>query len=241
MTHASPVAAFETIGSYGGRLPLWEQHMQRLARGAARLDGPPPPADLRDLVLAALAAAPGSDVARVAFAPGQGYAVTVRRRLDSPWQGALRGEPVRVLPVIDGRDEAEGLAIGKVEPRAAYDQALADARLGGADDGLLLQPDGCLRESAVGNLWLLLDSVWTTPPLDGLTVPGIARNLLLDRCQQLQIPVAEAPCTLGDLHRAQAIVLSNAVFGPVVAGLPGQAVEEPHTSLARVWRMFSGG
>jgi para-aminobenzoate synthetase/4-amino-4-deoxychorismate lyase len=96
-----------------------------------------------------------------------------------------------------------------------------------------------VRETAAGNLWLRLDGVWTTPALDGLVLPGIARARLLAALRARGLPVAERRCELGDLHRAEALAHSNAVHGPrpaVLVGAAPPAVAFVDTELVPLWR-----
>ena len=81
-----------------------------------------------------------------------------------------------------------------------------------------------MRETAVGNQWLRIGGVWVTPALDGEVLPGIGRARLLAVARRRGLPVAERTCDLGDLHRAEALAQSNAVFGPRPAALLGAAL-----------------
>ena len=243
---ARPSSLFETIGVFGGELRLWDRHMARLAASMrAHGDEAAIPSDLREQAMAQLAAALRHDVLVVERALSQEstsgfFALRTRSKTASPWARALRGEAVLVLPTLVRR--AVGVeALGhKARPRAFYDAVLAEARVGGADDGIVIGDDGALLETAVGNLWLHLDSVWVTPPLDGRVVPGVARGLLLDRAAANQIPVGERRCFLPDLHRADAICLSNAAFGVAPAALRATTAPELHSSLRRLWRFAVG-
>jgi branched-subunit amino acid aminotransferase/4-amino-4-deoxychorismate lyase len=120
-------------------------------------------------------------------------------------------------------------------PRAFHDAVLAEARAGGADDGIALGDDGALLETALGNLWLLRDGVWCTPPLDGRVLPGIARAVVLERAAAAGLPVAERRLDLGDLHCARALVVTNAVHGPRAAALPEATVAILDGRFAAIW------
>ena len=143
---------------------------------------------------------------------------------------------VTLLPCVARRPSGGPAAAHKCEPRSFYDAVLAEARAGGADDGIVVGDDGAVLETAVGNLWLCLGGMWVTPPLDGRVLPGIARGLVLEHAWTHGIPVAEGACSLSDLHRATALMVTNAVHGPRAAQLPGQTVQELDTRLLRLWR-----
>jgi branched-subunit amino acid aminotransferase/4-amino-4-deoxychorismate lyase len=144
--------------------------------------------------------------------------------------------PVRLLPCLLRRPPGAPPADLKVEPRGFYDRVLAEARAGAADDGIVLGGSGELLETGLANLFLLLDGVWTTPPLVGRVLPGIARALVLEQAAAHGLEVAERPCELPDLHRASALAVTNAVHGPRPAALVGTAVAELDTRLRALWR-----
>jgi len=225
-------ALFETIGAFGGELRLWERHVARLQAGLLRLGVDATlPAGLRDAALALLQRN-GDDVLRLErrLDPRDGVFRMVTRRRDAPGEVAL-------LPAIVRRPAGRPADL-KLRPRAFHDALRAEARAGGADDGIALGEDGALLETSTCNLWLCLDAVWTTPPLDGRILPGIARALLLERARSVGVPVAERRCDLADLHRADQICVSNSVHGPQPARLLGAPVAEPDSSLRRLWRLI---
>ncbi|MEQ1634026.1 MAG: aminotransferase class IV [Planctomycetota bacterium] len=242
---ARPTSLIETIGVFRSELRLFDRHVQRLCSAMLACgDREPLPRDLREQA-EAMVRADRHDVVRIervlatSSAPAS-IAITTRSRRESPWARSLDREPVRLLPVVAQRGTSSPPVEQKALPRTYWDRVLQEARAGGADDGIALAPDGALLETAVGNLWLLLDSVWTTPPCDAPVLPGIARALLLERAAAVGIPTAERRCELSDLHRAEALVVSNAAFGPVQAVLGPSTAGECNTSLQRLWRFAVG-
>ncbi|MEO6596847.1 MAG: aminotransferase class IV, partial [Planctomycetota bacterium] len=107
---------------------------------------------------------------------------------------------------------------------------------------IVIGRDGAVLETAVGNLWLRLDGAWVTPALDGRVLPGIARSRLLALALRTGLPVAERACDLGDLHRAEALAHSNAVYGPRAAvlvsagGAGAGSVAIVDSELGSLWR-----
>ncbi|MGE3174706.1 MAG: aminotransferase class IV [Planctomycetota bacterium] len=241
------VALFETMGVWRGDLPLWERHVARLRGGLLRLGVAhvgDDDASLRRAADELLRHNAGDDVVRLCCRPrprGHSRELTTRRRADSPWAAGEGGDGVvRLLPTVARRAPGEPPADLKAEPRGFYDAVLREARAGTAADGVVLGDDGAVLETALGTLWLHLDAVWTTPALDGRVLPGVARGLLLERARAAGVPVAERRCDLGDLHRADALCVSNAVFGVRPAALVGAPVEL-HSALRRLWPFAGGG
>jgi para-aminobenzoate synthetase/4-amino-4-deoxychorismate lyase len=146
---------------------------------------------------------------------------------------------VALIPTTARRPDGAPPADLKAAPRTFYDNVLAEAQASGADDGIVLGEGGEVLETATANLWLLLDGVWVTPPLDGRLLPGIARGRLLEVAARSGVPVAERVCRLDDLHRANALAVSNAVHGPRAAVLLAAGrrppVEQRHDHLLELW------
>ena len=61
-----------------------------------------------------------------------------------------------------------------------------------------------------------------TPPLDGSILPGVTRDVLLERARRAGIPAHELPLTLADLQDADAVLLTGSLAA--------------HRTRARAWR-----
>ncbi|MEO1083521.1 MAG: chorismate-binding protein, partial [Acidobacteriota bacterium] len=138
----------------------------------------------------------------------------VRLRLDDtgelhvdagPWPCA--GRKVWRLAVDDRPvDERQPLLFHKTTDRRLYDGARA--RHPGADEVILWNRHGRLTEGTRSNLVLRLDDEWLTPPLGDGVLPGVYRQLLLERGR-----IREQPLDLGALERADAIFAINSLRG----------------------------
>jgi len=151
---------------------------------------------------------------------------------------------VRLVPTVALRRPDDPPGDLKAMPRRFYDQVLQQAQDGGADDGIVVGTGGVVLETALANLWLLLDGTWVTPALDGSVLPGVARALLLERALAANVATAERRCGLDDLHRAAAIATSSAVHGPRAAQLLGSgpaAVAIVDSTLGALWRGTAPG
>lgn len=235
-TAAQP-GPFETMAAQRGEVALWDRHLERFAATARRLRLPFT-ADARLRAAATevlLHNGHGDDVLRLTLVPaGERVHTVLTSRARGPRLRAVRLLPTVVEPPPHGppRDL-------KLWPRPFYDAVRQQAQDGGADDGIVVAADGAVLETAVGNLWLRLDGTWTTPPLDGRVLPGIARAHLLAAARAHGLRVAERRCDLATLHRAEALAHSNAVFGPRPASLLGTeppTVALADTELLPLWR-----
>lgn len=210
---------FETVGAFGNWLPLWSRHLARLrASLAARGWRGDPPADL-EWQVAGLLADNGDDVARVATWPGPNglhWLVSTRRR-------DAEAEPLPVTLASEPRPP--GAAHHKRAPRAWLDQQREAARGQGCHDALIWRgPD--LLEATAYNVFVARAGELRTPPAGAALLPGIARAGLLEELRRAGVKVAEARVPLADLA-SHVVYLTNAVYGPRLARLPGQEVPDP--------------
>ncbi len=224
---------FETMGLYDGGLPLWSLHIERLLRSVRCLTGIEPsiPSGLRADVLAQLGRS-GDDIARLVCKSSDdaslGFAFSIetrkRRALDT-----LRLAPVRTMPQAS-RDLGHKLA-----DRSYFQACLAEAERQDCDDAVLLGPGDRVRETTMCNLIYRRGSSYQTPDL-GALLPGIARALLCER-----LAVEARPTSLRELSLADAIWVTNAVYGPRLAYLDGDAAPAEPNPLATVWREILAG
>ncbi|WP_230467436.1 aminotransferase class IV [Lujinxingia vulgaris] len=90
------------------------------------------------------------------------------------------------------------------------------AQLAGADDGVGVSENGKVGECSAANLLVLLEDRWVTPPVRGI-LPGITREVLLERASAAEIPLKEAKVTLKGLGEARALALLSTGVGVLEA------------------------
>lgn len=203
-----PLRALETLLLADGQYPRRDRHLRRLARtcGAFAL-----PLDRDDIArrLAALATrhprgrfrvrlVVGADGASAEASPAPVTALPVRLR--------LAREP------LDPSGFLRPVIVHKTTHRAHYDALRADDDV---FDVICHTPTGDLTECTTGNLALLIDGEWLTPPAGVGLLPGVLREELLESGQ-----LREAPLRVGDLGRAAGIAFLNGLRGwcPAVLG-----------------------
>jgi para-aminobenzoate synthetase/4-amino-4-deoxychorismate lyase len=81
-------------------------------------------------------------------------------------------------------------------------------------DTLLYNPHGELTECTRGNIALLLDGQWVTPPLHCGLLDGVGRKLYLQQGR-----LTEAVVRVEDLPRVQALAFVNSLRGWIDAKL----------------------
>ena len=182
---------FETIRASGGSACHLDRHFARLRRGAAVLDLPVPWADeaIAEAIAEVLAANRLTDAAiRVTLSRGPGArgvpppAQPTPTLLITAAAAAPAGPAVAIIATVTRRNQASPLS--QIKSLNYLDNILARleaARLG-ANEALLLNTVGRVVESSAANLFVVLDGVLTTPPIEDGPLPGIMRGLLIERC-----------------------------------------------------------
>ena len=200
-----------------GGIPYLDLHLARLTGSAGALGFACDPAGLRAELLREAALLPLGipGMLRLTLAK-DGRATVAVRPLEPPWGGAGSVAPVGVAPEPLETDLL--LARHKTTWRPRYDAGLAEARARGWFDLLFLNAAGELVEGARTSLFLKRGGRWLTPPLSRGALPGIQRGLLL---ADPAWAAREAVLTLWDLQEAEALVVCNALRGPMRARLEG--------------------
>jgi len=219
---------FETVRVRDGaplRLPA---HLERLAAGARflGLELPPDPAAVLAF-LAARTACPG-------LASGVLRMVAVDRTLRvtaGPWSPDRPGRILLGLALENRRYSASPLNRFKTLSYLENRLLAGEAGRRGLFEVIALNEAGRLTDGSRTSLFLVLDGRMLTPPAADGALPGVARRCLLEAGL-----AREAPLAPGDLARAEAVLLTNALQGAVpVHGLepPGAPLDPGHALLER--------
>ena len=127
--------------------------------------------------------------------------------------------------------EAHAIDEPRLEPRTLVLRRLgaglgehkwSDRRLvvdpGPADDVLLVDEADRLLECGRANVFLVLDDLVVTPPLDGRILPGTVRGRVLEVLRGERIPTVERPVSVTELASAVEVFTSSSISGvqPVV-------------------------
>lgn len=129
---------------------------------------------------------------------------------------ALPAADTGVRLAVDDRpiDRRDPLLYHKTTGRRVYNEAAA--RHPGADDVVLWNESGQVTETTIGNLAVLVDGIWWTPPVSSGCLPGTYRAELLEEGK-----LRERVITTGELRSAGSIARLNSVRGWEMAALAG--------------------
>jgi branched-chain amino acid aminotransferase len=140
------------------------------------------------------------------------------------------------LTIIDRPIDEEGKMMGvKALPYRENIACLDFAQSSGFDDGIRLNKQGRVCESAVANLLLQIDGTWCTPNLASGCLPGIMRELAIE-----WFKIRERSISLEDLARADAVfLLSSLKDAQPVSSLDDRTLQVESAFMAQLTRFLA--
>jgi branched-chain amino acid aminotransferase len=220
---------FEVIRLYGGKPFALGEHLSRLERSAAAIELPVD-REAIERELDALLAALGSEEAqlRIVLTRG-GRRILLTERLPD------RGSSVRLATVTYSPTVI--LTGVKSLSYAANMQATRVAREGGADEAVLVRPDGIVLEAPTSSIF------WASPA-GGLRTPAISTGILesITRAELVRsLDVEEGEFGLDELlGTSEAFLASTVREVQPVGGIDGHALQTPGPRSAEAAEAFAG-
>jgi len=197
------LGVFETLLVADGRPLEAGRHLERLRSSLRVLYGAELATDLGRRVAAAAA---GQRLARLR--------IDAAPQARAPAQIAVKPlDPALVLAPDDVAVVTVRVSAG-AGPHKLIDRgwlARIEAAAGEGARPLLVTRSGALLETTRANVFLLRHGELATPPLDGSILPGVMRDVVLERARRLGIAAREVPLTLEDLRAADIVLLSGSL------------------------------
>ncbi|MEE8386937.1 MAG: aminodeoxychorismate lyase [Acidiferrobacterales bacterium] len=215
---------FETIAVQHGQALLWDEHMQRLETGCARL-GIKLNGITEKLAHEAekLVRDTPTGVLKLIITRGQGG------RGYRPDQAL---NPTRILsltpwPQYPKDYRAEGIAMRLCDTRLSENKTLAGikhlnrleqvlARSEWQDDyqeGLMLNQAGYVIEGTMSNIFMQIENEVITPAMENCGVAGVMRDVILHKLSDANIVCQQSRIDLESLYQADAIFVCNSLIG----------------------------
>jgi branched-chain amino acid aminotransferase len=232
-------SVYETLRAHCGRILFWAEHHARLRHSATALGIPLDPIDPDPLeILHELLRRNGLEDARmriiVTRGVGAGYDfdgltptwVVTCERFEPPSEEVYsRGVDAVVVGVTR-------LAVASLNPEIKSSNLLnnimarREAMAVGAEEGILLNPDGLVAEGAHSNLfWVTREGAVCTPDLSVGILPGITRMKMIELARAEGLDVREVRARRDELERADEIFLTSTSWEALsVARLGGRPV-----------------
>ncbi len=208
---------FETMRAYRGRVFRLTQHLERLILAAQELDFTPPTAPaLTGAVLEALDASDLSEaMVRLTVTPGAAGAssltiVVLVRPLALPsadlYQSGCRAVSVPAT-------HFSGSPLRRIKSLNYLDKLLAQraAARKDAHEAILVDPDGCVVEGGMRNVFAVFEGALVTPPLSRGLLPGVTRATVLEIAKAEDIKSHERDIPLTELYKAEEAFLTSSV------------------------------
>jgi branched-chain amino acid aminotransferase len=220
-------SVFETLRTYGGVPFALEEHLQRLARSAARVLIELP-ASHEQIALEIL------ETVRAAGNPESMIRVMVTRGVGDSLglDPGLARQPRRVVIVTPlepppARFYEQGIrVIGYHTERLADETEASGAKLGnylmavlgmraareaGADEALILDRQGNVLEGSTSNVFAVFGQKLVTPPGDAAILLGITRARVLGLAAELGLAIEERPLSLSELCAADEAFITSTI------------------------------
>jgi len=223
-------AAFETMRAYGGEVFRWDAHATRLADTCETLglDHGLADTDLKGRVDETLAANDLADAyVKLSITRGvQPGTLDPRPEVDPTVVVIAKPLPrggVGSEPAHDGPATMQTTKVRKPSSRALPADAKThnylngilarlELRVTGADEALMLDPDGNVAEGATANLFFVDGASLKTPSLDGPILPGVTRRTVIELAEEEGIPVEEGTYAPDAVREADEVFLTNSTW-----------------------------
>jgi len=208
---------FETMRAYAGTVFRLNQHLERLLISSDELSFRPPTGQhLTAAVTEALEASEmGDAIVRLTVTPGIAGSstptvVVLVRPLSLPpkqlYEAGCQAVSVAAAQVGES-------PLRRIKSLNYLDKLLAQraAARRGAHEAILVDPDGCVVEGAMRNLFAVMDGELVTPPLSRGFLPGVTRAAVLEIAKAQGIGCRERDLLLTELYGAQEAFLTSSV------------------------------
>lgn len=208
-------AVFETLRVYGGRPFLLDAHLERLRASAAHMRLPAPDlSECHRLATLVVDAAGETELALRFY-----WTATTLVATGGPIDPDLEQVRARGLRLAVVRSSRGALARAKSTSYAENMIAQEDAIELGADDALLVDPDGTVLEAPTANIWWRTGDRLFTPSLESPILAGVTRSLLLE--------LSRYPVDTGS-HRLEHLLAADEAFltSSIREVMPVRAIDE---------------
>ncbi len=153
---------------------------------------------------------------------------------------------IRAITVPDIRWQRCDIKSIGLLPSVLARQAAAEA---GADEAIFVR-EGNLTEGTHTNLFTVKKGVIFTHPLNNHILPGVTRNVVIELCHQLNLPVAENPVAEKEIPELDEIFVTSTTWEivpvisvngkPVADGRPGPITRRLQTQFQNYTSKLSG-
>ena len=237
---------FEGLRFYDNKTFMLQAHLQRLQNSAVGIDLQLPYSveQIATAIEQLVDAYPGeSGYLRLVVTRGVGSLGIDQRKCARPNLFIIADE----LAVMDLTDPMQGVSLYVAQTRRTPAQCLnpkvkslnylnnilarVEANHAGCDEALMLNTEGYVSEGSVDNIFIVVDGVLTTPPLEDGMLEGITRAVVIDVAAAAGIPCEQVSLRVSDLQQAEECFLTGTGAELIPVGQIGEhvfgAVQDP--------------
>jgi branched-subunit amino acid aminotransferase/4-amino-4-deoxychorismate lyase len=203
---------FESVFYSNGIMPLFLQHYQRLSNGLQKdyqLTLLPPPSYLQEIIHQLVQKNNVQGAAKIRL-------TVFKIGMEESWNLLLECLPVKDAIYTFGDQAWQCILFEATSEqlhhhykhieRSLYLAASTKAKSKGYDDAIIVNEEGQLVESSIGNIFYFKHNQWFTPPLNKGGIAGVMRNLLIELLAAEERPLLKDElATLSDLFICNAI------------------------------------
>ena len=243
--------AFETCKVADGEVFAMTRHLDRMDRTLAGLGLPAADRDrIRAGADAVLADGPTIGFGRLRWTLTGGAGPLGSDRDDSPMTYIVTAAemplpsataPIHTVPWV--RNERAATAGLKTTSYAENVIALAHAKERGGQEAIFANTRGELCEATGSNIFVVVDGVLRTPPLDSGCLAGVTRELVIEWCRGAGLEVREEAMPLEVLgHADEIFITSSARDVQAVSAVDGRTLDAPGpvtAKAAEIWAFAS--
>ncbi|WP_372523756.1 aminodeoxychorismate lyase [Sulfuricaulis sp.] len=214
---------FETLAVVNGSPLLWDRHMQRLLRGAARLGIDAPSEILLRQEAEQVCRSAGCGVLKIILTrgiSGRGYApdkqaqptrtVSLSPWRDYPVEQRTHGVAAQFCRTMISRNQATA----GIKHLNRIEQVLARAELEQeCREGLMCNEFGHVIAGTMTNLFIVSQDRLLTPDLSHSGVEGVMRGLVLERAVERSLDARVMNISKSDVLQADEVFLTNSLIG----------------------------
>lgn len=218
---------FETVRVYRGKPFRWADHLKRLQRGAEYLKIRLPLAEKElhghalqliernQMPEALLRIALSRGVGKRGYSPQGADHPTIVMTLNPAPEAIIPPPTWRAITASPRLPANEPLAQFKTANKLPQILARAEADAAGVDEALLLNTEGEVVEGCSSNLFWVQDGAVCTPPLMSGILAGVTRLVVMEICDDFDLPVREAGITPTELYLTEGVFASLSSRGVV--------------------------
>ncbi len=211
---------FETMRVQDQRIEYLDEHVMRLQAGlnilkiAHQFTAP----KIKGIVKAVVKKNPGVALGRLRLMVFQEGSQLHCACMVMPYKAyALRKhqEGLKAMIIKTKRPAHSRYADVKSLDYAVFSNALSQAISNGYDEAILLNARGNVFETSRGNIFILYQGQWITPPLSSGCLNGIMRAKVLAFAKRIGLAVKARNITVPMLAQAEEVLMTNSLIGAI--------------------------